>query len=42
VLNLKAGDLSNSEIDVTAQAAGIYFLRLFVEGKIVTSKVIIE
>jgi hypothetical protein len=42
VLNLKAGDLSNSEIDVAAQPAGIYFLRLFVEGTIVTSKVIIE
>ncbi len=42
ILDLKGSDLSNTEIDVTGNPAGIYFLRVFVEGKIVTSKVIIK
>lgn len=42
VLNLEAGDLSNSEIVVAYLPAGIYFLRLFVDGTIVTSKIVIE
>jgi hypothetical protein len=42
ILNLKEGDLSNTEIDVTDKPAGIYFLRIFVESNVVTSKVIIK
>ena len=42
ILDLQEGDLSNAEIDVTGQAAGIYFLRIFVDGKVITSKVVIK
>jgi len=42
ILDLQESDLSNSEIDVTGQASGIYFLRVFMDGKVITSKVIIE
>jgi hypothetical protein len=42
VLDLQEGDLSNTDIDVTDKPAGIYFLRVFVDGKVITSKVIIE
>lgn len=42
ILDLQEGDLSNTEIDVTGQAAGIYFLRIFVDGKVITSKVVIK
>ncbi len=42
IVALKQGDLSNTGIDVSDNPAGIYFLRIFVEDKILTSKVIIE
>ncbi|MCK4569086.1 MAG: T9SS type A sorting domain-containing protein [Bacteroidales bacterium] len=42
ILDLQEGDLSNTEIDVTNQPAGIYFLRIFVDGKVITSKIIIK
>ena len=42
VVNMEGNDLSNTEIDVTDQPAGIYFLRTFVDGKVITSKVIIK
>lgn len=42
IMDLKEGDLSNTEIDVSGQAPGIYFLRVFVEGKVITTKVIIK
>ncbi len=42
IIDLREGDLSNVEIDVTNLPAGIYFLRMFVEGKVLTSKLIIE
>ncbi len=42
VLDLREGNLSNTVIDVTDKPAGIYFLRIFVEEKVITSKVIIE
>lgn len=42
ILDLNGSDLSNTEIDVSGNPAGIYFLRLFVDGQVLTSKVIIE
>ncbi len=42
VLDLLEGDLSNTDIDVADKPAGIYFLRVFVDEKVITSKVIIE
>jgi len=42
IIDLQEGDLSNKEIDVTSLPAGIYFLRVFAEGKVVTSKLIIK
>ncbi|MCK5338324.1 MAG: T9SS type A sorting domain-containing protein, partial [Bacteroidales bacterium] len=42
ILDLQEGDLSNAEIDVTDQSAGIYFLRIFVDGKVITLKVVIK
>ena len=42
IIDLREGDLSNMEIDVTHLPAGIYFLRMFVGGKVLTSKLIIE
>ena len=42
VLDLREGDLSNTDIDVADKPAGIYFLRVFADEKVITSKVIIE
>ena len=42
ILDLQESDLSNTEIDVSGKPAGIYFLRIFAEGRIITSKIVIE
>jgi len=42
VLYSKKPDLSNTEIDISGQAAGIYFLKVFVAENVITLKVVID
>ncbi len=42
ILDLEINDNNNTQIDVSGQPRGIYFLKVFVDGKILTSKIILE
>lgn len=42
VLDMEQEDISNTQIDITGQSPGIYFLRVMSEDKVLTSKIIVE
>jgi hypothetical protein len=42
VLHLSEGALGNTSIDVSKMPPGIYFLRIFVENEVLTSKIVLE
>jgi hypothetical protein len=42
IMDLSGHDLSNHEIDVSPYPPGIYFLRIFIENEVITSKIILK